>query len=45
MKPFLGQNPINWIFALVLSLSGAGTVLAQDGAVREKVSFAGVGTR
>src|SRR5258706_13685265 len=31
---------INWIFALVLSLSGAGTLLAQDAPVREKVSFA-----
>jgi dienelactone hydrolase len=40
MKPFLGKNSINWIFALALSLSGAGTVLAQDGGVREKVSFA-----
>jgi dienelactone hydrolase len=31
---------INWIFALVLSLSGAGTLLAQDAPVHEKVSFA-----
>jgi dienelactone hydrolase len=31
---------IHWIFALVLSLSGTGTLLAQDVAVRDKVSFA-----
>src|SRR5262245_280428 len=31
---------ISWTFALVLSLSSAGTSLAQDAPVREKVSFA-----
>src|SRR5262245_61871163 len=36
-----GAKPmINWIFALVLSLSGARTLLAHDAPVREKVSFA-----